>query len=78
MKTLQTNSGSFSKVIPGDRIFIIVVIILIAPIRDEKPARCRLYMERSTDTPIWKGVSDYGGYTVQPVPAPPAYRPVVY
>jgi hypothetical protein len=40
INTLHTNKGNFSIVIPGARIFIIVVIIFYAPINDENPATC--------------------------------------
>lgn len=36
---------------PGARMFNIVVMKLIAPIRDEIPARCRLNIARSTEPP---------------------------
>jgi len=42
IKTDQTNSVIESKVIEEDRIFIIVVIKLIAPKIEEIPAKCRL------------------------------------
>ena len=41
--------------IPGARILTIVVIKLIAPIRDATPDKCRLKIARSTDGPecVW-------------------------
>jgi len=51
---------------------IIVVIKFNAPKIDEIPAKCRLNIARSTAPPEWKSIDDSGGYTVQPVPAPPS------
>ena len=48
-KTDQTNSGVAERVIPGCRMFIIVVIKLIAPRILLAPARCKEKMVRSTD-----------------------------
>jgi len=44
----------------------------IAPKIDEIPARCRLKIAKSIDPPEWNSIDDNGGYTVQPVPAPPS------
>ena len=38
MNTLHTNKGSFSKVIPGALILIVVVMRFKAPINEETPA----------------------------------------
>jgi len=70
IKTDQTNSVIESKVIEEDRIFIIVVIKLIAPKIEEIPAKCRLKIAKSTANPEWKRFPAKGGYTVQPVPTP--------
>jgi len=40
MKTAQTNNGVRFAVIPGDRMFVIVTIKLIAPKIEETPAKC--------------------------------------
>jgi hypothetical protein len=49
---------------------IMVVKKLILPKIEETPARCRLKMAISTETPLWNFESERGGYTVQPVPTP--------
>ena len=66
----QQNRGRLWSVIPGFRIFRIVVIKFIAPSIELIPARCRLKIARSTDPPEWLCTPDSGGYTVHPVPAP--------
>jgi len=53
---------------------ITVVIKFIAPKIDEIPAKCKLKIAKSTDPPEWKSIDDNGGYTVQPVPAPPSTK----
>ena len=70
IKTDQTNKGIRSKVIPLDRILIIVVIKLTAPKIEEIPAKWREKIAKSTEAPAWETLADKGGYTVQPVPAP--------
>jgi hypothetical protein len=40
MKTDHTNKGYFSKLIPGARILIVVVMMFNAPIRELTPAMC--------------------------------------
>jgi len=47
-----------------------VTIKLIAPIILEAPAVCKLKIAKSTAGPECASISDNGGYTVQPVPAP--------
>jgi len=47
----HTNRGIRSGWIPFDRMFITVVIKLIAPKIDEAPARCSDKMAKSTDGP---------------------------
>lgn len=74
IKTDQTNKGIRSRVIPGDRILIIVVIKLIAPKIEEIPAKCREKIAISTEAPEWEMFEDRGGYTVHPVPAPLSTR----
>lgn len=50
-KIAQQNNGNLCIVIPGLRIFKIVVIKFIAPNIEEIPARCKLKIARSTDAP---------------------------
>lgn len=45
MKIAHTNNGKFSKVQPGQRLFIIVVIILIDPNIELIPAICKLNID---------------------------------
>jgi len=66
----QTNKGVLFNVMPSIRMFMIVVIKLMAPRIEEAPAKCRLKMVKSTLGLVWKVLVDRGGYTVQPVPAP--------
>jgi len=47
-----------------------VAIKLMAPRRDETPARCKLKIPKSTEGPEWASIPDSGGYTVHPVPTP--------
>lgn len=70
IKTDQTNNGIRCRLMPGHRIFKIVVIKFTAPIIDDAPAKCRLKIARSTDGPECACTEERGGYTVQPVPAP--------
>jgi hypothetical protein len=51
MSTDQTNKGIDSKDMEADRIFIIVVIKLIAPKIEDAPARCNLKIAKSTEIP---------------------------
>jgi hypothetical protein len=53
---------------------ITVVKKLILPRIEEIPAKCKLKIAKSTDTPLWYLESDRGGYTVQPVPTPESTR----
>jgi hypothetical protein len=78
MNTLLTKSVSWSNENPGALRLNVVVIRLMEPSIEENPATCRLRIERSTAGPAEKGVSERGGYRVQPVPAPPENRPEVY
>jgi hypothetical protein len=70
IRTDHTKSGIESKVKEEDRIFMMVVMKLMAPKIEEAPARCRLKIARSTEIPEWYKFLANGGYTVQPVPAP--------
>jgi len=47
-----------------------VTIKLIAPSKEDIPARCRLNIAKSTAPPECDCILDNGGYTVHPVPAP--------
>ena len=76
--TAHTNSGIRSRCIPFDRIFIIVIIKLIAPKIDDAPARCGEKIAISTDGPLWAILLVVGGYTVQPVPTPYGYNEYKY
>lgn len=49
--TDQTNRGMLSKVFDEDRIFMMVVMKLMAPKIDDAPARCNLKIVKSTDGP---------------------------
>jgi len=49
--TDQANKGMYKMCIPGVRMFKIVVIKLIEPKIEEKPAKCKLKIARSTETP---------------------------
>jgi hypothetical protein len=69
-KTDQTYKGILKICIPGTLILITVVIILIEPRIEEIPAKCKLKIAKSTDTPEWYFILLNGGYTVQPVPTP--------
>jgi hypothetical protein len=70
IRTLQTNKGIRSIVIPAGRMLMQVVIKLIAPRIEEAPAKCREKIVRSTLGPAWAIFAERGGYTVHPVPAP--------
>ena len=50
-KTAHTNKGNLCKLIPLVLIFNTVVIKLIAPSKEETPARCKLKIARSTLPP---------------------------
>jgi hypothetical protein len=51
-----------------------VVIKLTVPKIEEAPAKCKLKIAKSTEPPEWNPIPDNGGYTVQPVPAPPSTK----
>jgi len=59
--TDHTNKGIRSKFIIFDRIFIIVVIKLIAPKIEEIPAMCSEKIVKSTEEPLWNICLDRGG-----------------
>lgn len=60
-KTDQTNNLNRSNLIAGDRILKIVVIKLIAPKRDDIPARCKEKIAKSTEQPPCPIAPDSGG-----------------
>jgi hypothetical protein len=70
IRTDHTNKGIESRFIEDERMFIMVVMKLMAPRIEEAPARCRLKIAKSTEIPEWKRFPARGGYTVHPVPAP--------
>ena len=51
-----------------------VTIKLIAPKIEAAPDKCKLKIAKSTDAPECAWIDDNGGYTVQPVPAPPSTK----
>jgi len=51
IRTDHTNNGIESNDMDADRIFIIVVMKLIAPRIEEAPAKCNLKIARSTEIP---------------------------
>jgi hypothetical protein len=55
------NSGIRSKVREKDRMFMIVVMKLMAPRMDEIPARCKEKIVKSTDVFLWYVKFDRGG-----------------
>lgn len=57
----QTNNGVDLRLIPSIRIFIIVVMKLMAPKIDLTPAKCSLKIAKSTETPEWNKPLDNGG-----------------
>jgi len=61
IKTDHTNSGIESRVREEERIFIMVVMKLIAPKIEEIPAKCRLKIAKSTEIPEWNMLSASGG-----------------
>lgn len=61
IKVAQTNSGNLCKVIPGALILNTVVIKLVAPNKDETPAKCKLKIARSTEPPEWYSIEAKGG-----------------
>jgi len=74
INTLHTNKGNLCIVIPGALIFKIVTIKFIAPKIEDIPAKCKLKIAKSTEPPEWNSILANGGYTVQPVPAPPSTK----
>jgi len=61
IKTDQTNKGMASILIAEDRMFMIVVMKLIAPRMEDAPAKCNLKMAKSTEIPEWNMLPASGG-----------------
>ena len=61
IKTAHTNKGVKFIFIPGTLILNIVTIKLIAPNRDETPARCKLKIAKSTEAPACASIEANGG-----------------
>lgn len=57
----QINKGTWSIIVPGLRIFIIVEIKFTAPKIEEAPAKCKEKIARSTALPLWAVALDKGG-----------------
>lgn len=70
--TDHTNNGIRSNNIPKVRKLPTVLKKLTAPKIDLTPAKCKEKIAKSTDPPAWATFPASGGYTVQPVPAPPS------
>lgn len=51
INTAHTKRGNLSKVNPGALIFMIVTTKLIAPNKEEIPAKCKLKIDKSTAGP---------------------------
>jgi hypothetical protein len=60
-RTDQINRGIFSVGMPSIRLFIIVVVKLMAPSNEETPAICSERMVKSTAGPAWATFPDKGG-----------------
>jgi len=74
MATAHPNRCNLCRVIPGLLNNANVVIRFIAPKRELIPDRCNANIAKSTLTPEWLAFPLNGGYSVQPVPAPPSIR----
>jgi len=61
IKTDHTNSGMESSDMEAERIFMMVVMKLIAPKIEDAPARCNLKIARSTEIPEWNKFPSKGG-----------------
>ena len=57
----QTNNGNLCNDIPLVLMFNTVHMKLIAPSKEEIPARCRLKIAKSTLPPEWLWILDKGG-----------------
>jgi len=61
IKTDQTNKGIIRILKPGTLIFKIVTIKFIAPNKEERPAKCKLKIAKSTAPPECAVIPDKGG-----------------
>jgi hypothetical protein len=61
IRTDQTNRGIESSLIEEERIFMMVVMKLIAPRIEDAPAKWRLKIARSTEIPEWNKFPANGG-----------------
>lgn len=62
IKIAHTNNGNLWSDIPFVLILRAVLIKLIAPNKDETPAKCKLKIAKSTEPPEWDWTPDKGGY----------------
>ena len=60
-KIAHTNNGNLCNDIPGVLIFNTVVIKLIAPKREDTPAKCKLKIAKSTEPPECDCIPAKGG-----------------
>ena len=60
-KIAHTNNGNLCKDIPGALMFNTVVIKLIAPNKEDTPARCKLKIAKSTEPPECDCIPANGG-----------------
>ena len=58
----HTNNGNLCNVIPGALMFSTVVMKLIAPSREDTPAKCKLKIAKSTEPPECDCIPANGGY----------------
>ena len=69
---VHANIGIFISVMPGARMFRMVVMMLIEPMIDDAPMMCIAKIPMSMPIPIWV---ESGAYSVQPAAvAPPGIR----
>lgn len=61
IRIAHTNRGIVCRVIPCARMLKMVTIKLIAPSREDIPARCRLKIPKSTAGPEWASIPLRGG-----------------
>lgn len=74
INTDQANRGIRSSNIPNTRKLPKVLMKFTAPKIELTPAKCREKIAKSTEAPAWAILLERGGYTVQPVPAPPSTK----
>jgi hypothetical protein len=61
MNIAQTNKGNLCKDIPFVLMFNVVLIKLIAPNKEDTPARCKLKIAKSTEPPECDWIPAKGG-----------------